>query len=106
MRITANVIILILFLIGIIALQIFLSKKESKWLGLVLPVINMFFSVIAVLGRAFFGSESLGQIVIQIVSILLMFNIPTFILLAIYFACREKRKKNKEIYKMNIQDLD
>jgi len=109
-RISANLIILILILIGIAALQIFLSKKENKWLGLILPAINVLFSVIAFLGMvsgmAFYGGESLGQIIIMILSVFIMFNIPTFILLAIYAACREKLKKNREIDKMNIQDLD
>ncbi|KUO75687.1 MAG: hypothetical protein APF77_04120 [Clostridia bacterium BRH_c25] len=97
---------LLLFLIGIFALQIFFSKKESRWLGLILPGINVLFSVIAVLGMAFYLNEPLGQIVMQILSVLVIYNIPTFVLLAIYFACREKRKKNKEIDKMNIQDLE
>lgn len=55
---------------------------------------------------ALYGNETLGQIVLRILSALTIFNIPTLILLAIYFASREKRKKNKEIEKMNIQDLD
>ena len=35
----------------------------------------------------------------------LIYNIPTAILLAIYFACREKQKRNRDLEKMNIQDL-
>lgn len=32
-------------------------------------------------------------------------NIPTLVLLAIYAACREKRRKNSEMDKMDIHDL-
>ena len=32
-------------------------------------------------------------------------NIPTVVLLAIYAACREKRRKNSEMDKMDIHDL-
>ncbi len=36
---------------------------------------------------------------------LLLGNIPTVILLAIYAACREKRRKRGELDKMQIKDL-
>jgi hypothetical protein len=38
--------------------------------------------------------------------VFLMSNIPTLLFLAIYFACREKRKLRKELDKMNVQDLE
>ncbi|MBK5246138.1 MAG: hypothetical protein JJE49_02540 [Peptostreptococcaceae bacterium] len=38
--------------------------------------------------------------------IFIISNIPTLIFLAIYFACRDKRKKNLELEKMSIQDLE
>jgi len=40
------------------------------------------------------------------VSTLLLFNISTIILLAIYFGCREKLKRKAQLEKMNIQDLE
>lgn len=104
--IAADITVLVILLVGITALQIFLSNKENKWLGLTLPAINVFLSIIGFLGRAFYGHESMRQIALQMLPAFLLFNIPALILLAIYFACREKRKRNKEIEKMNIQDLD
>lgn len=101
-----SILILIMFLVGVIVLQIFLSKRENKWLGLILPMINVVFSIIALLGMAFYGNESVVDIIIQFLIIFLLWNIPTVILIAIYFACREKFKKRKEIDKMNIQDLE
>lgn len=118
---------------GIILLQIYLSKKQNKWLGLVLPGINVIFSLIAVMNIVMFntykttlqtmdeygrvinevieqtGRTSNGDIVSTIISIivvLLVYNIPTLIFLAIYCGCREKNKKNKELDRMNIQDLE
>jgi hypothetical protein len=100
-----NMIVFTLFFIGSIFLQIFLSKRDSKWPGLVLPTISFFFSIIAILGMFFYGDESIMQVIIKLLMVFLVSNIPTSILVAIYFSCRGKVKKNKEIDKMNIQDL-
>jgi len=97
--------IFILFLVGIIILQIYLSKRKNKWFGLILPIINVIISIMAVLGRAFYGAKSIAEIIMNSIMIFLVWNIPTIILVAIYFACREKFKKKKELDKMNIHDL-
>lgn len=96
----------IIFLVGLIILQVFLSKRENKWLGLILPIINIIYSIVAVLGLATFSGQSIGEIIMQLIMVFLVSNISTIILIAIYLACREKFKKKKEIDKMNIQDLD
>lgn len=134
MSITKVFIAFIIFLAviaGAIALQIFLSKKQSKWLGLVIPLVCIIFSIIAVLGVATYSTSSLTEqyisesgeivnnvinstsnrsdtpsIIITVISIFLLYNIPTVFFLAIYFACREKLRRCKEIEKMNIQDLE
>ena len=36
----------------------------------------------------------------------LFLNVPTLILLAVYYICREKKRKKKMLDKMNIRDLD
>jgi predicted RND superfamily exporter protein len=95
----------IIFLIGIVILQIFLSKRENKWFGLILPIINIIYSIMAVLGLAAFMGQAIGEIIMALIMVFLVTNISTVILLAIYFACREKFKKKKELDKMNIQDL-
>lgn len=51
------------------------------------------------------SGQSIFEVIIQTIFALVLFNIPTFILIAIYFACREKVKKSNEIEKMNKQDL-
>lgn len=100
-----GVIIVPVLLVGIITLQIFLSKRENKSTGLILPAINVIFSVMVLLGTVYFVDQSITQIIIQVIMLFLVWNIPTAILIAIYYSCREKLKKKKEIDKMNIQDL-
>ncbi|MBK5240444.1 hypothetical protein [Clostridium sp.] len=97
---------LIIILIGTVILQIFLSKRKNKWFGLILPIINIIYSIMAVLGLAAFLGQPIGEIIMQLIMVFLASNISTVILIAIYFACREKFKKKKEIDKMNIQDLE
>ncbi len=111
MRITSALVLLILFSVGIVFLQIFLSKREGKLPGLVLPVIAFLFSLIYPLNMAAFTSMSSSEgvaagFVFQMLLVWLLANIPTIILLAIFFACREKRRRNKQIDKMNVQDLN
>jgi hypothetical protein len=128
---------LLVLIIGGIALQIFLSKKQNKWFGLILPLICLTFSIVSVLGNVAFstvqntssvveitdssgkviGTEEMGSnqvaekttdygsVVASTIVVFLILNIPTIILLAIYFACREKIKVHSAIEKMKIQDL-
>lgn len=115
---------------GVIALQIFLSKKQNKWVGLILPLICLTFSIFAALSIPTYFTQSItestvsesGEIVNNVVnnaadknvlpspilttiSVFWIYNIPTAILLAIYFAYREKLEMKKELEKMNIRDL-
>lgn len=99
-------IVLLLFFAGIVWLQVFLSSKKNKVLGLILPSISFIYSLIMVLGIAAYETMSGGEIFGLIASTLLLSNIPTIILIAIYIASRERIKRNKEIEKMNIQDLE
>lgn len=94
--------VVLLFIAGVIVLQIFLSKRESKWPGLVLPIISFLISFIYPLNMAI---PSVGGFVFALILGWLIANIPTIVLLTIYFACRGKQRRNKQLDKMNIQDL-
>lgn len=96
----------LVLLIGGVFLQIFLSKKKSRWFGLILPIITLLYSVLMVLGIAAYDGMTGGEIFMLIASTFLISNIPTIILLGIYFGCREKMKIHSQLDKMNIQDLD
>ena len=92
----------ILLVAGSVLLQVFLSKRESKWPGLVLPVLSFLYSlVMAFSAVAYNGTIPWGPILAS----LILGNIPTALLLVIYFACREKFRKRSELDKMNINDL-
>lgn len=138
-------IVLLPFIIGLVVLQINLSKKRNKWLGLVLPFICFLFSILTISNMYLFSTvktvtvtettsitettstnesmengtvieseaigpqqlkPSVGEMLLSVVPVFIITNIPTIIFITIYFSCREKLKNNKELEKMNIQDLD
>lgn len=133
-----NLIVLCCIIVGVVFLQIFLSKSQNKWLGFLLPIISFAFSLLATLSISTFQSLTTSEVVHQqisengevieeivveqgnvevqnnsedsvvllFVSVFVLYNIPTAILLCIYFACREKIKKEYMLDKMNIQDLE
>ena len=89
-------------LVGGVLLQIFLSRRESHWPGLVLPALPFLYSLAMALGVAVSdGAFPWGPMLAS----LAMGNIPTVVLLASYAAGRERLKKRREIDKMQIDDL-
>lgn len=101
-------IIMILFFIvvvGAIALQVFLSKRQRKFLGLILPFGSFLYSMIMVLNVAVEETMTNWQIFFTLFSTFFLGNIPTIILLAIYFGIREKMKIESELDKTRIKDL-
>jgi len=94
---------LLVFLVGGVCLQIFLSKRESRWPGLVLPLLTFLYALLMVLNVRDTGSVS--QNVLTVLTAVLVGNIPTLVLLAIYWAAREKRRVKAQLDKMKIDDL-
>ena len=99
----AFLVFVLVVLVGGILLQIFLSKRESRWPGLVLPLLTFLWSLLGPLNVVDTGSVS--QNVLMVLVTLLAGNIPTLILLAIYWAVREKRRVKDQIDKMKIDEL-
>ncbi len=89
---------------GMILLQIYLSKKDSKWLGLVLPALSFLLSFLYPMNMISTGE--LWPDIWSFVIALLLGNILTVILLVIYAAIRDGRRKKAQLEKMNIQDLN
>lgn len=98
---------------GFILLQIFLSKKDNKLLGLILPIICF---CVALAGSGYqiyewsatnYGNTAASAFgwVGATAAFFFTYNIPTVILLVIYFACRGKQRRKKALDKMNVQDL-
>ena len=98
-----SLLFLLVFLIGGVFLQIFLSKRESRWPGLVLPLLTFLWSLLGPLNVMDTGSVSRN--VLTVLVTLLAGNIPTLVLLAIYWAVREKRRVRDQIDKMKIDEL-
>ena len=98
-----NIIIFGFILLVFLALQIFLSLQKNKWLGLVIPILNLIFAAFASFGSMVYTGE-----IAPIIMVFILFSIPAAINFVIYLACREKvkEKNNNELEKMNIQDLD
>lgn len=106
MAFSLNTIILLLIVSLIVYLQIYFSKMESKWIGLILPGLTLIYSIIVVLNIAEpLVDISISKRIAMVLSAFLTSNIPTIILLAIYAASRQKLKRKSEIEKMNIKDL-
>ena len=105
MRITNVLILAVLVIAGIVCLQIFLSKRESKWPGLVLPIMAFLFGLLYPLNMIAPDEGITVSFIIQMLIVWFIGNIPTIILLAIYFGCRGTQRRNKQLDKMNIQDL-
>lgn len=98
-----SLLVLLVVVVGGILLQIFLSKRESRWPGLVLPAISFLWSLLYL-----FNMMDTGSVVQNILTALLtvlLSNIPTLVLLVIYWTVREKYRKRSELDKMNIDDL-
>ena len=98
-----SLVVLLLFLVGGSLLQIFLSRRESRWPGLVLPLLAFLQSLLLVLNVADTGSAS--QNVLTVLVTLLVGNIPTLVLLAVYWAAREKIRVKSQMERMEKQDV-
>lgn len=106
MMMSANVIILsLLLLCAIVALQIFLSRRESKWPGLILPILTFLFSLSYPCFMILPQDGATAGFLFAVFLVWLMANIPTVVSLLIYFICRDRKKRKKQMDKMNIQDL-
>lgn len=102
--IVVSLVILLAFVVGGVLLQIFLSKRESRWPGLVLPLLTFLSSLLLPLNVMDTGSVSRNILAVAVT--LLAGNIPTLVLLAIYWAVREKLRVRDQMEKMGKQDIN
>lgn len=123
-----GLVVLVVMLFAFIFLQVFLSKKENKWLGLILPSLTFIYSLITVFSHDFFtkstsvvtnsngevinetttitGSDHFLEAMTTIVPMFVMTNIPTLIFLFIYYINRKKFIQREQLNRMTIQDLE
>lgn len=97
-----TLIIFIVLIVGGVLLQIFLSRRKSRWPGLILPLLTFLYALVLMLNvTSTDGVFPWGALL----STFLLGNIPTVVLLAIYWAAREKFRVKDQIDRMNIDDL-
>lgn len=99
------IILLLALFVGSIILQLYLSKKPKSYLGLILPALS--FVSAGLLTMVFLFNAALAiNLPLTLLIYLFIFNIPTFIYLAIYFTARKKSKVQQQLEKMTIDDLE
>lgn len=91
-----KIFIFLLFIIGIVVLQIFLSKRESKLPGLILPFISFLFGLLYPLNMVAPSEGVNAGFIVQMIIVWILGNIPTIIFLSIYFGIRGKQDYNKQ----------
>lgn len=106
------VIVILFFVITSPFLQVYLSLKQNKLIGLILPVVTMLLTIVLPIIVNLAEPNS--------ISILILYSIIgsgiIFMYLVIYFVCRQRVKKlsnhksnedyaTNELDKMNIKDL-
>lgn len=94
--IAINIIIILLLSGSITWLQIFFSKKDNKFLGLILPAITFIGSIVMVM-RVISENPTYQGNFSFISSNLFLANIPTILLIIIYFFYKNKMKKNRTL---------
>ena len=112
---------MLLLLAGLILLQIFLSKRDNRWFGLILPVIFFCLSIVLVFvlmpirmgisnvlvdGQNLPAEQPTALLILSLFLTFLVANVPTGLFLLIYFASREKIKRRKELERMAAQELE
>lgn len=114
-----NLIVFLLFILSIIAIVVFLqvklSRSKNKFLGLIMPILSFLFSVMTILGMVSFmtlttsnnGVEPVGPNLeyLSLFFTFLVSNIPTLVLLIIYYSEKNKIKISNSIEKMKISDF-
>ncbi|WP_125116647.1 hypothetical protein [Agathobaculum sp. Marseille-P7918] len=107
-----RILILLLLVAAVLALQVWLSRRKAWWPGLVLPALEIAYSVFAIISAIAGYYQAYGRAVPVTASLIgdaflvfLQCNIFTVVLLAVYFICRHSEKRKKQLDKMNIQDL-
>ena len=91
----------VIILAGFFFLQVFLSKQENRWLGLILPLISLIFAVLVILTVGYDNYYGLPVLLIGCIALM-----PVAVLLTVYAAIRGKWRKRKALDKMSARDLE
>lgn len=84
--------ILILVFIGLCVLEFFLARKDRIIYGLILPIVSFGIALIITLFTLIGMTGGLSTILAGVLLVGLLANIPTIILLIIFFIARASKK--------------
>ena len=114
----------------VVALQVWLCKRRSRWLGLILPGLTLLVSLLILLSMAAFtqvGASELvhdehgavveehhtehwetlaGMELAEVGGAFLVANIPTVVLGGIWLHYKNRRDLREEMKRMDLQDLE
>lgn len=99
---------LLAMLVALMAFQAFLSLKRGRRAGLILPMISFLISLFSGVYIMVSAGASVSEVAGITILTLLLHNILTILLLAVYAVCRIARRnqdRKQQLNKMNIQDL-
>lgn len=100
--------------VGSIFLQIILSKKKNKLLGLILPIITLLIPILLIIVSYVVNKNNnngMSKFTFTSIWMTIYFSIPIVIYIGIYIGYSKYRKallnkNHDELIKMNIQDLE
>lgn len=92
-----NFLTIVILPIEFILVQTLLSKNDSKYPGLIIPILNFLFSIVGIIQTPNLKKMLSGFIIC---------NTTTVIALIILYICQRNIKKKNQITKMKIQDLE
>ena len=82
---------LAVFAVCMIVIQVFLSRKQKRWPGIILPIISFLLSLtLPIYPLNIAAGVSIGQVL----TVGFLANIPTIVFFVIYFVCRFMKKRN------------
>ena len=112
MLIPVQIAVLLLVAAAAIALQVYLYGHRTWWPGVVLPALWFVYTAFAVVAAIAGYAQAYGEplpltpgLLCSALFSILQANIPTFVLLAVYFFCRSHRRRQKLLDRMQVQDL-
>lgn len=93
-------------LAGVVLLQVFLSGRENRYPGLILPALAFVCSFLLPLNLAAPAEGITAAFLGKVLIVFLLANILTFILGAIYFICRERLRRRNEWERISLTDKE
>lgn len=83
-----------LAIVALMGLQYYLSTRNNRIVGLILPSIFVLYSMLMMLEVTIFSFDSVFNVFLQMMVVFLLCNIPSLVLVVVYASCRSKLENN------------